>query len=198
VIAESVAEHVDVFWKSAPNQVTTMKSTKKRSISGAQVDAHGTTESPEYKVGPGRPPKEFRFQKGISGNPKGRKPKPPPIAPDLKAALERALNEKVPLRQGERTLLLSKAEAGILQLVNQFAKGDRHARRDLLQLADRLGIDLAGRLQKALETALGPDHQSILDAYVERRKDVKSPTDSGSASPRVIAPPELLDDDNED
>src|SRR5207249_1487266 len=114
-IAESIDQHVDVFRKSFPSEVKQMKSRKKHFIS-AQDDAHGSSESPEYKVGPGRPPKEFRFQKGISGNPKGRKPKPPPIAPDLKAALERALNEKVPVRQGERTLLLSKAEAGILQL----------------------------------------------------------------------------------
>jgi Family of unknown function (DUF5681) len=170
-----------------------MKKTKKRSVFQTPADLHGMREDPDYKVGPGRPPKEFRFPKGKSGNPKGRKPKPPTLAPDLKAALERALNEKVPVKQGERTLLLSKADAGILQLVNQFAKGDRHARRDLFQLADKLGVDLAGRLQTALETALGPDQQSILDAYVERRKEVKAPT----AKTPVLAPAELLDDDPE-
>jgi hypothetical protein len=42
----------------------------------------------EYKVGPGRPPREYRFKPGKSGNPKGAKPKPPSIAPDLKLALE--------------------------------------------------------------------------------------------------------------
>ena len=34
----------------------------------------------EYKVGPGRPPKEYQFKPGQSGNPKGAKRKEP-IAP---------------------------------------------------------------------------------------------------------------------
>ena len=51
---------------------------------------------------------------------------------------ERALNEKVTLRQGEREKIITKAAAGIEQLVNQFAKGDRHARRDLLAPTDEL------------------------------------------------------------
>ena len=57
----------------------------------------------EYKVGPGRPPREYRFKPGKSGNPKGAKPKPPSIAPDLKLALERALNKTVKLKQGKRS-----------------------------------------------------------------------------------------------
>ena len=54
----------------------------------------------------------------------------------------------VPQRKGDpaarrQEKIISKAAAGIEQLVNQFAKGDRHARRDLLTLAETLGIDLA-------------------------------------------------------
>ena len=55
----------------------------------------------EYRVGPGRPPKEYQFKPGQSGNPKGAKRKAS-LAPDLKAMLERALNEKVKLRRGEK------------------------------------------------------------------------------------------------
>src|SRR6266699_4429554 len=87
-----------------------------------------TASAEEYKVGPGRPPKEFQFKPGQSGNPKGAKRKPPSIAPDLKLSLERALSTKVKLKQGEKEQTVSKAEAGMEQLVNQFAKGDRHAR----------------------------------------------------------------------
>jgi uncharacterized protein DUF5681 len=89
----------------------------------------------EYKVGPGHPPKEFQFKPGQSGNPKGAKRKPPSLAPDLKLLLERALNTKVKLKQGEMEQIVTKAAAGIEQLVNQFAKGDRDARRDLIALA---------------------------------------------------------------
>src|SRR5262249_59184111 len=85
----------------------------------------------DYKVGPGRPPREHMFKKGQSGNPKGAKRKPPSLLPDLKRLFEQALSEKVTLRQGEKERTLTMAEAGIKQLVAQFAKGDRHARRDV-------------------------------------------------------------------
>src|SRR5215469_5243006 len=102
-----------------------------------RADPAAATEMPdqEYKVGPGRPPKEYQFQPGQSGNPKGAKRKPPSIALDLKAALERALNKKITLRQGEKERTVSMATAGIEQLVTQYVKGDRHARRDLIALA---------------------------------------------------------------
>jgi hypothetical protein len=54
-----------------------------------------TASDAEYKVGPGRPPREYQFKPGQSGNPKGAKRKPPSVAPDLKAALERALNKTI-------------------------------------------------------------------------------------------------------
>jgi Family of unknown function (DUF5681) len=101
----------------------------------------------EYRVGPGRPPKEYQFKPGQSGNPKGARRKPKSIAPDLKALFERALSGKVTLRQGEQEKIITKAAAGIEQMVNQFAKGDRHARRDVLALAARLGVDLVQQTQ---------------------------------------------------
>ena len=97
----------------------------------------------EYRVGPGRPPKEFQFKPGQSGNPKGAKRKNP-IVPDLKATLERALNGTVALNLGEKERIVSKVEAGITHLVDAFAAGDRHARRDLIDLAQRLDVDLLG------------------------------------------------------
>jgi Family of unknown function (DUF5681) len=148
----------------------------------------------EYKVGPGHPPKEFQFRPGQSGNPKGAKRKPPSVAPDLKLSLERALSTKVKLKQGEKEQFVTKAAAGIEQLVNQFAKGDRHARRDLIALADKLGVDLLAGQRNIIQEALAPNHQAILDAYVARRSDVEAP--SSTSSP-VFAPPELVDDDSE-
>ena len=127
----------------------------------------------EYRVGPGRPPKEYRWKPGQSGNPKGAPPKPKSIATDLKALFERALNGKVTLRQGERERIITKAAAGIEQLVNQFAKGDRHARRDLFALAERLGVELvAGQgdaLEQSVATALSANDEALLDDYVRRR-----------------------------
>jgi hypothetical protein len=87
--------------------------------------------------------------------------------------LERALNEKVRLRQGEREQIITKGAAGISKLVNQFAEGDRHARRDLILLADKLGVDLTAGQLHVIEQALAPpvtaDDQALVDDYVRRR-----------------------------
>jgi Family of unknown function (DUF5681) len=122
----------------------------------------------EYRVGPGRPPKAFQFKPGRSGNPKGAKRKEPSIATDLKALFERALSKTVKLRQGEKEQIVTKAAAGIEQLVNQFAKGDRHARRDLIALADKLGIDLAAGRSKAIEEAVTADDEAVLADFLQR------------------------------
>jgi len=143
-----------------------------------------TNSGGEYRVGPGRPPKEFQFKPGQSGNPKGRKRKHP-IVPDLKATLERALNRKVALAQGEKEQIVSKVEAGINQLVDAFAAGDRHARRDLIDLALRLGVDLLGNQRRAIESALhepiSAQDQAVLQDYLRRHGT--APDDSSEALP---------------
>src|SRR5882757_5497642 len=126
----------------------------------------------EYRVGPGRPPKEHQFRPGQSGNPKGARRKSTSIELDLKALFERALSGKVTLRQGEQEKIITKAAAGIEQLVNQFAKGDRHARRDLLALAATLEVDLvAGQgdaLEQTVAAALSANDEALLADYVQR------------------------------
>src|SRR4029077_17231374 len=71
-----------------------------------------------------------------------RRPIASSMKPDLKKALEAALNEKVKVKKGDKEVVLAKAIVGIQHLVNQFAKGDRHARRDVFQYAELLGVDL--------------------------------------------------------
>ena len=136
---------------------------RKRSNAPPSLSADPSDQ--DYRVGPGRPPKEYRFKPGQSGNPKGAHPKPRSIAPDLKALFERALSTKVTLRQGEKEKIITKAAAGIEQLVNQFAKGDRHARRDVLTLAARLGVDLVAAQAEVQQT------QNIRYETVEEAKE---------------------------
>ncbi len=159
---------------------------------GRSAPSKPATSDTDYRVGPGRPPKEYQFKPGQSGNPKGAKRKPPSMALDLKAALERALNEKVKLKRGERERTVTMATAGIEQLVAQYAKGDRHARRDLIVLSDKLGVDLIAGRHQVIQEALVANHETILRTYVERQYD------KVITSARVFAPPELLDDDPQD
>lgn len=144
----------------------------------------------QYKVGPGHPPLESQFKKGApSPNPKGRPRKNAGIAPDLKKALEEALNKKVKVKKGDAQVSLTRAALGIEQLVNQFAKGDRHARRDLMDIAKELGVDLLAGQKEKIEEALSPSHQAILDSFISHHPQVKA----AALPPRIKAPPELLD-----
>jgi hypothetical protein len=147
----------------------------------------------EYKVGPGRPPKEHQWKPGQSGNPKGAKRKQPSLLPDLKEVLGRAFNRKVKMTEGERQMLLTRWETGVEQLSVQFAMGDRHARRDTLSIMEKFGPEFL-KPKTAPDETLPADLQTILDAYVERRTQEKN----ASAPSPVLAPPELLDDDAPD
>jgi hypothetical protein len=147
----------------------------------------------EYKVGPGRPPKEHQFKPGQSGNPKGAKRKAPSLITRLKELFEHAFSQKVKVTRGEQEQSITMWAAGFQHLSVQFAKGDRHARRDAFWIAERLGSELL-MSKEAFDQILAGDRQAILDAYVARQTHRKV-----SAAPStVFAPPELLDDDTPD
>ena len=167
---------------------------KKRSSGGKpdkcnNFSASAPPAEEEYRVGPGRPPKEHQWKPGQSGNPKGAKRKKRSLIPELKEQFERVFSQKLKVTQGDRQRFITRWVAGLEQLSIQFAKGDRHAHRDVLYFAEKLGVDLLNSA-KAPYATLPADHQAILDAYVERRTQEK---DLRASSP-VLAPPELLDD----
>jgi hypothetical protein len=147
-------------------------------------------EDADYKVGPGCPPKEYRFKPGQSGNPKGAPRKVRPLTPEFKEIFVRALNKKAKLTQGERERSITMFAAGMEQLAVQFAKGCRHARRDVFWIAKELGIDLLGSNTIPAQ-GIAWDRRAILDGFLERAKGEKTL----SAGSPVIASPELRDDD---
>ena len=61
---------------------------------------------PEYKVGPGHPPREHQFKKGApSRNKNGRPRKDATYLPDIKKFLQDGLSKKVKARSGENHVL---------------------------------------------------------------------------------------------
>ena len=141
----------------------------------------------EYRVGPGQPPKEHRWKKGQSGNPAGvKRRKTAKVVPDLKQLLNQALNEPITLRSGKREVITTKAAAGIAQLVTQFAEGDRYARRDLIALAPKLGIDLTagqpGAIGEAVATLMSASDEAIITDFLRRHGVEPKPSENSTSA----------------
>ncbi len=81
-----------------------------------------------YEVGYGKPPQRTRFQKGQSGNPKGR----PGGSRNATTILNEALRERVVVTENGRRKSATKLEVIFKQLVNKAAQGDHRATQLLL------------------------------------------------------------------
>jgi hypothetical protein len=71
-------------------------------------------------AGCGERPTDTRFQKGRSGNPRGR----PRRAAEVTAQILKALDKRVAVTEGGRTRKLAKRALGIARLADRFAEGD--------------------------------------------------------------------------
>ena len=133
--------------------------------------SQGKARSKSYQIGYGRPPKKHQFQPGRSGNLAGINRKPDrSIAPDLRASLEHELKKKIKIKRGKTERVTTQAEAGISELVHQFAKGYPRARHDLLVLAKTVDVDLAPAktIENALAEAVSAEDEALLADFVRR------------------------------
>lgn len=116
--------------------------------------------SRSYDVGYRKPPRHTQFQKGRSGNPKGR----PKGSKNLMTELAEELRETIVVREGGVTKRVSKSRAMVKRQVELALKGDPKALSCLFGLA---------RFQTPegdeAESAVGPDDLAILERYVARR-----------------------------
>src|ERR1700740_1723303 len=88
-------------------------------------------ETPQdYVVGYGKPPLHTRFQKGRSGNPKGR----PRGKKNMSTLLSAALDAAIIVVENGRRKKISKREAIITQLVNKSASADLKATQIVLAM----------------------------------------------------------------
>jgi hypothetical protein len=95
----------------------------------------------DYEVGYGKPPRETRFAKGQSGNPRGR----PSGAKNFKTLLSDALNVPVIVTENSGRRKVTKRQAIITQLVNRSATPDWRAIKILLDLVR----DIEGQTEPA-------------------------------------------------
>ena len=89
-------------------------------------------------VGYMKPPTATRWQKGQSGNPKGRKPKEK--VEDLRVMFDEILLETIPVTINGRSQQMSKFEALIERVRVEALRGEPKAIRALLQLSKSAGI----------------------------------------------------------
>src|SRR5205823_9736371 len=75
---------------------------------------------PDYVLGYGKPPLHTRFQKGRSGNPKGR----PRGKKNMSTLLSAALDASIIVVENGRRKKITKREAIVTQLVNKSASAD--------------------------------------------------------------------------
>lgn len=99
---------------------------------------HSTSSevTPDYEIGYRRPPGHGRFKPGQSGNPKGR----PKGTRNVRSVVEGMLNQRVTVREGDRTRLLSKLEGVVLTMVNKALQGDVKTQAALFQLIRSVGM----------------------------------------------------------
>ena len=118
--------------------------------------------STEYEVGYRKPPRHTRFQKGHSGNPRGR----PKQAKNLKSDLLEELQERILVREGSTQRQLSKRRAVLKSLTMKAIKGDTRAIALVLNTILRLvEVDDA---EEVVAVSLNEDEQAIVASFEER------------------------------
>ncbi|MEQ6248951.1 DUF5681 domain-containing protein [Sulfitobacter sp. HNIBRBA3233] len=138
-------------------------------------------DEPEYEVGYGKPPTASRFQKGKSGNPKGR----PKGAKGLIASLNRELEAKIMVREGDHSVYISKAEAGAKRLVELALKGDMAALRMLVTIdSSFVGSADSTKMDQPMGTTLDKTDEAVLAHFTAQiRKESGGSGDDGGAGP---------------
>jgi hypothetical protein len=118
------------------------------------------------KPGYGRPPKTTRFQKGRSGNPKGR----PQGARSLKNDLASLMEKRVRIREDGEQRHVSGQELMLLKLFEKAAKGDIKASTQIFGML--MKFDAADPPQTEPEIVTEND-RAIVEDFLRRN----SPTD---------------------
>jgi hypothetical protein len=109
----------------------------------------------DYEVGYGKPPVHTRFQRGKSGNPKGR----PRGKKNMSTLLSSALNASIVVVVNGRRKKITKREAIVTQLVNKSAAADLKATQMVLTMLRELEAQDDGSADPAVFTEA--DHEII-------------------------------------
>lgn len=117
-------------------------------------------DNKNYEVGYKRPPKEYRFKKGKSGNPKGR----PKVHKTFLEDLQEESEELITIMQNGKTIKATKQRIFIKKLFNSALTGDKTAIRQLSELLSKNPSKA-----KELTKELSETDEKILKEFIERQ-----------------------------
>jgi hypothetical protein len=116
-----------------------------------------------YEVGYGKPPKHTQFKPGRSGNSKGR----PHGQRNFRTAVRDALQEKVTIREGDRTRSVSRMDAIIRVTFNNALRSDAKALASFIQLARSAGL-MDEEPEVSSAESISAEDEVILAGFLER------------------------------
>lgn len=116
-------------------------------------------ESKDYEVGYGRPPKEYQFKPGTSGNYKER----PKKKSDFRSDLAEIIEKEVPVNINGQYVTMSTRKAALQVLIAKALKGENTALKILINL-----LNSQPEEQEEIIEGLSADDSQLLQDYINR------------------------------
>ena len=133
------------------------------------------------EVGYRKPPKHTQFEKGKSGNPRGR----PKGSQNLAIILDKIGRERVKVTENGGSRYISKLEASILQTYNKAVHGDLKAFRELLHLIQ----SLADSMHIAMPSPVTNENENaVMASMIERIRQSEDPPSNDGSDPKAAEP----------
>jgi hypothetical protein len=118
---------------------------------------------PPYEVGNKRPPKQFQFTPGQSGNPKGR----PKGSTSFEDEVQKELSKLVTVSKNGKPARMSKREVAVRRLVDRAMTGDPKSTTTIIGLLKRSEKPKTG--EEVADVVAMPDEANV-EFIVERLK----------------------------
>lgn len=136
--------------------------------------------TPAYNIGRGKPPIRTQFQKGKSGNPRGR----PKGSKNFATHLATELGRRVTVNENGRRRKMTKSQAAATQLVNKAVSGDIKAFPLLLN--ETRSYEAEVERNAPASPIADPDDLQVLESMIRRIRESDVPagqTEAADAKP---------------
>lgn len=117
----------------------------------------------DYETGYGKPPKKYQFQKGVSGNSKGR----PKGSRNFKTDFMEELQTTMEIKEGNKKYTITKQRALVKSMINGAIKGDPRT----TDMVAKLTLSLDSSEEAGQGTSLTAEERDILLSYLQEEKN---------------------------